>query len=74
MRRAGFVIERSFYMNVVGMAGWFWNNRIIKRSEESGKQIGFFDRFIAPLAEFSERVLPPPVGLSLIAIGRKKTE
>lgn len=74
MRRAGFVIERSFYMNVIGMAGWFWNNRIIKLSEESGKQIGFFDRFIAPLAEFSERVLPPPAGLSLIAIGRKRME
>ncbi len=72
MQRAGFLIERSFYMNVVGMGGWFWNNRIIKRSEESGKQIGIFDRYVAPLAEFTERLFPPPAGLSLIAIGRKE--
>ena len=71
MKRAGFVVERSFYMNVIGMAGWFWNNRIIKRVEESKNQVWIFDRFIAPLAEISERILPPPVGLSLIAIGRK---
>jgi SAM-dependent methyltransferase len=72
MQRAGFVIERSCYMNVVGMAGWFWNNRIIKRTEESGKQIGIFDRYFAPLAEFTERLVPPPAGLSLIAVGRKQ--
>jgi SAM-dependent methyltransferase len=72
MQRAGFLIERSFYMNVVGMAGWFWNNRIIRRSEESGKQIWIFDRYVAPLAEFTERLLPPPAGLSLIAVGRKE--
>lgn len=71
MRQADFVIERSFYMNVVGMAGWFWNNRIVKRTQESTQQIGFFDRGIAPAAEFFERILPPPLGLSLIAIGRK---
>ena len=58
-------------MNVIGMAGWFWNNRIAKRREESKSQIGFFDRLIAPVAELVERVLPPPFGLSLIAIGRK---
>jgi SAM-dependent methyltransferase len=71
MRQADFFIERSFYMNVIGMAGWFWNNRIVRRSEESKSQIGFFDRLIAPVAEIAERLLPPPVGLSLIAIGRK---
>jgi SAM-dependent methyltransferase len=72
MQRAGFFIERSFYMNVVGMAGWFWNNRIVRRSEESGTQIGIFDRYVAPLAEFTERLVPPPAGLSLIAVGRKE--
>jgi SAM-dependent methyltransferase len=72
MKRAGFIVEQSFYMNVIGMAGWFWNNRIIKRREESKNQVWIFDRLIAPVAEISERILPPPVGLSLIAIGRKR--
>jgi SAM-dependent methyltransferase len=72
MEKAEFSIERSFYMNGIGMAGWFWNNRIIKRTEESRKQIGIFDRYVAPLAEFTERLVPPPAGLSLIAIGRRE--
>jgi 2-polyprenyl-3-methyl-5-hydroxy-6-metoxy-1,4-benzoquinol methylase len=72
MRQSGFQIEDAFYMNVVGMAGWFWNNRIRKIQEENLNQIGFFDRFIAPWAERIERFAPPPFGLSLIAIGNKR--
>lgn len=71
MRAAGFEIESAFYMNVIGMAGWFWNNRIRKIEEEDSSQIGLFDNYIAPWAERVERLLPPPFGLSLIAVGRK---
>jgi SAM-dependent methyltransferase len=71
MRAAGFEIEASFYMNVIGMAGWLWNNRIRRTREENPAQIAVFDRFIAPWAERVERALPPPFGLSLIAVGRK---
>jgi 2-polyprenyl-3-methyl-5-hydroxy-6-metoxy-1,4-benzoquinol methylase len=74
LRDAGFQIEKTFYMNIIGMAGWFLNNRILKRSEESGDQIVFFDRFIAPWAERIEQVIQPPVGLSLIAIARKSEQ
>ena len=72
MREAGFVIEHSFYMNVIGMAGWFWNNRVRRIKDEDVGQIVVFDRFIAPWAEPLERLIPPPFGLSLIAIGRKE--
>jgi ubiquinone/menaquinone biosynthesis C-methylase UbiE len=71
MRAAGFQVERSFYMNVIGMGGWFLNNRILKRREENAGQIEMFDRYIAPLAERVEKIIPPPFGLSLIAIGQK---
>jgi SAM-dependent methyltransferase len=71
LRAGGFEVERAFYMNVIGMAGWFWNNRVRKIKEENAAQIGLFDRFIAPWAERVERAVPPPFGLSLIAIGRK---
>jgi SAM-dependent methyltransferase len=72
MRESGFVIEKAFYMNVIGMAGWFWNNRLRKIKEEDASQIAVFDRYIAPWAERIERAIPPPFGLSLIAIGRKE--
>jgi SAM-dependent methyltransferase len=71
MRAAGFEIEAAFYMNVIGMMGWFWNNRIKRTTEENPAQIAIFDGLIAPWAERVERVVAPPFGLSLIAIGRK---
>ncbi|HLE62168.1 MAG TPA: class I SAM-dependent methyltransferase, partial [Pyrinomonadaceae bacterium] len=27
MVEAGFLLQTTFYMNMIGMAGWFWNNR-----------------------------------------------
>jgi SAM-dependent methyltransferase len=72
IREAGFEIERSFYMNMIGMAGWFLNNRVLKRREENAEQIDFFDRYIAPFADRLERTFPPTFGLSLIAIGQKR--
>jgi SAM-dependent methyltransferase len=71
MRAADFEIEAAFYMNMIGMAGWFWNNRIKRTEEENPAQIALFDRLIAPWAERVERIWPPPFGLSLIAVGRK---
>ena len=40
--------------------------------DEDAGQIVVFDRFIAPWAEPLERLIRPPFGLSLIAIGRKE--
>ncbi|HEY1266902.1 MAG TPA: class I SAM-dependent methyltransferase [Candidatus Binatia bacterium] len=73
MRQSGFAIEKVFYMNLIGIAGWFLNNRVFKRTEESPKQIALFDRLIAPVAERAEKLFQPPIGLSLIAVGRKTT-
>ena len=71
MRSAGFEIEASFFMNLPGIAGWLLNNRVLRRRQESRDQVVFFDRFIVPLVERLERVIAPPIGMSLIAIGRK---
>ena len=72
VRESGFEIQDVSYMNVIGMAGWFLNNRVLKRREESLAQIRLFDRVIAPCAERLERFVRPRIGLSLIAIGHKR--
>ena len=69
--RAGFQIRRLFCMNVIAPLGWFLNNRIFKRQEESVAQVLFFDRFIVPWLRPAERILNPPFGLSLIAVCEK---
>ena len=66
----GYVIERLYHLNLIGIMGWFWNNRVIKRGAESPGQIGFFDRLIVPWLSRMERLTPPPVGLSLVCVAR----
>jgi len=63
---AGYAIDRMKWLNFPGIFGWYLNNRLLKRTEESPGQIHFYDRFIVPWLRYVERVLPPPVGLSLI--------
>jgi SAM-dependent methyltransferase len=71
LHEAGFEIEQSRYMNLLGVFGWFYNNRIIHREEESLRQVLFFDRAIVPWLSRIEKRVQPPFGLSLVTICRK---
>jgi SAM-dependent methyltransferase len=67
---AGYQVERMRWMNLPGVLGWYLNNRVWKRTEESPKQITFFDRYFVPWLRLVEKVVPPPVGLSLVCVCR----
>lgn len=69
LRRAGFRIRALFYMNVVAPLGWWLNNRVLRRQEESPAQVLVFDRWIVPWLRPLEAIVTPPFGLSLIAVG-----
>jgi SAM-dependent methyltransferase len=69
---AGFEIKEVSFMNSIAVIGWFLNSRILKRKEESLAQVLFFDRFVVPWLMTVEKLIKPPFGLSLIAIGEKK--
>jgi len=71
LHAAGFRIKTLYFMNCIAVPGWFLNNRILNRQEESAGQVLIFDRFIAPWLKKLERRVHPPFGLSLIAIGEK---
>jgi SAM-dependent methyltransferase len=71
LRKSGFQIKDVHYMNCIAAFGWFVNNRILRRTEESPLQVRMFDRVIVPWLRRVERVIRPPFGLSLIAIGEK---
>jgi SAM-dependent methyltransferase len=68
--RAGFRVESTSYMNAVGTIGWFFLGRILRREVEPEAPINFADRFIVPLTERLERLVPPPFGLSIVAFAR----
>ena len=72
LTRAGFKIRDLYFMNSIGMAGWFLNNRILKRNEQPSSQVMFFDKFVVPWLSNLERFIRVPFGLSLIAIAEKE--
>lgn len=67
---AGFEIEELYYMNPVGMVGWFINGRILKREIVSSSHYSLYNKMVPVLAGI-ERRLHPPIGLSVLAVAKK---
>ncbi len=69
-KECGLEVGRLRYSNAAGFAGWWINARVLKRQSQSEAQIAAFD-WIAPALEALERAIPPPFGLSTLALLRK---
>ena len=69
MEAAGLIVERVMTFNQAGVFSWFFVNRILGRRNASSEQYALFDRLV-PLFRLWERIVPIPLGLSLIGIGR----
>jgi 2-polyprenyl-3-methyl-5-hydroxy-6-metoxy-1,4-benzoquinol methylase len=59
------------YTNPIGLLGWLYNAHVTKSTAHSLAQVRVFETLVAPWALPIERVLPPPIGLSLMAVGTK---
>lgn len=70
LQMASFEIVKSFHMNVLGLAGWLFYGRILKRKQLPKTEIHLIDRLVPVLARL-EGLIPPPIGLSIIVIGEK---
>jgi 2-polyprenyl-3-methyl-5-hydroxy-6-metoxy-1,4-benzoquinol methylase len=67
---AGLELKHLRYTNPIGLLGWMYNARITKSTAHTVAQIKLFEILVAPWALPLERVIPPPIGLSLVAVGR----
>jgi SAM-dependent methyltransferase len=65
----GFALERSDWMNLVGIPGWFLNSVILRRTVMPPFQLRAYDA-VAPLIAEVESHLRLPIGLSLLAVAR----
>ena len=65
---AGLTLEHASFFNVLGVAGWYLNARVLGRRTVPGVQARFND-WLVPLLRL-ERRLRPPLGMSLLAVGR----
>jgi ubiquinone/menaquinone biosynthesis C-methylase UbiE len=68
---AGLALDVLRYSNPIGLLGWMYNSHIRRAREHSLTQVKIFDALVAPWALPIEHVLTPPIGLSLVAVGRK---
>lgn len=75
-RRAEMDIERMYYFNCIGALGWYVNYCLLKRKDtnqsEDSAQVGFYDKYLVAPGWWLENMIKPPVGISLIAIMRRK--
>ena len=69
---AGLELIRLQYANAIGLIGWMYNSHVTKARHHSVEQVKLFERFVAPWALPLERLIPPPLGSSLVAVGRKR--
>jgi SAM-dependent methyltransferase len=69
---AGLDVVTMKYTNPIGLLGWMYNLYISGNTEHTVNQVRLFDRFVAPWALPLERLVVPPVGLSLFAVGRAR--
>ncbi len=68
LRDAGLEVEHVSYFNLLGVPGWWLNARVLRRRSVPGLQARVNDRLV-PLLRV-ERRLKPPIGMSLLAVGR----
>jgi SAM-dependent methyltransferase len=72
MEDNGFEVKKIFYLNSIGVFGWFINGRILNRKDISSRQAMIFDRIILPFIKPLERFVKPFFGQSLVVIAEKK--
>lgn len=69
LKAAGFELEHVSYQNRISRIAWRINSKLLGRTALPSAQSRLFDYFV-PLFRFLEGECPP-IGLSLIAVGRK---
>jgi SAM-dependent methyltransferase len=71
LKAAGFEILRLNYFNLIGYFAWGLNFRLLRKRSFDERAVRFFDGAIFPVGHFLEsRLIRPPIGQSLLAVGR----
>jgi SAM-dependent methyltransferase len=71
MAKLSLLVEKLRYYNFIGVWAWWWNAKVARGQSQNDAQIRLFDRYFVPLISRIERVLPPPLGQSVLVVGRQ---
>ena len=67
---AGLKIERLYHFNSVGAVGWWLRYRVMRRDHQTQGDYKLMQT-IVPVLKAVESRIKPPIGMSLIAVGKK---
>ena len=70
-RDAGLGLVTLRYTNPIGLLGWMFGSYVTRSTQHSSAQIRLFETLVAPWALPLERAIAPPIGLSLVAVGKR---
>jgi hypothetical protein len=68
---AGFGIIRLAYVNLLGIAGWFFTGRVLRRMTLQSRYVRWYDQWVIPWLSRLEERWEAPCGQSLIVIAQK---
>lgn len=71
LKQAGFEVRRSRYMDVPGALAWWLLNTIGGSVGFNPRLVGFYDRYVVPVARAVERLVSPPMGKNVIIVARR---
>lgn len=73
LTQSGWEINKSFYLDLLGIPIWLLHGKILKKSIHPPRQISFLDKFI-PLEVLLEKIVSIPIGLSLLYICKRENK
>lgn len=73
LKKAGFAVKESRYLNLLGLVGWFLSGKVFGKSQLETGQLSIFETISKPLL-FLEKIVKMPVGLSVYIIAEKKSK
>lgn len=71
LRTTGFEIARCRYFNFPGYFLWLLSFVLLKKNDFNPTHVKLFDRLAFPWIARIEKLVPPPIGQSLLIIARK---
>ncbi len=69
---AGLAVDEIRYVNAPGLLAWFVGMKLLRRTPTDARAVRLYDRFVVPATQRLERVVRPPFGQSLFAVGRRR--
>jgi SAM-dependent methyltransferase len=72
LTESGFEIHKLKYFNMTGILTWILMGKILRWRTWGRGSVSLYDQIVTPIISRIERIIPPHVGQSLIAIGMKK--